>query len=510
VRAVSFFGSPVEEPPTFEVLMSVRVRFAPSPTGFLHVGGARTALFNYLFARRERGTFVLRIEDTDAARSTEESLRAILDGLHWLGLTWDEGPGAGGSHGPYVQSERRELYQGEAEALLEAGRAYRCFCTPEELEERRAAQLARGEPPRYDGRCRDLDDAARARFLAEGRRPALRFRLEEEGEVAWEDVVRGRVAFRGDVLDDFVILRSDGNPTYNFAAVVDDHAMAITHVVRGDDHISNTPRQILIYRAAGWTLPTFAHVPMILGGDGSRLSKRHGATSVSAYRELGYLPSAMVNFLALLGWSFDGERELFTLAELEEVFRLDRVGSNPAVFNLEKLEWMNGQHLKRLSEEDKVVLVSAFLRERGWDLDGRDPEWLRGLVHAIGDRLKTLADAETYGAFALRDTLEMDPEAWKTVIDRTGAGDHLKRLAERIEADGAFTTESLEKLTRGLAQELGIKAGELMGAARVALTGRRVAPGLFEVMWLLGKSRCVGRLEDAAARWVRETRHARA
>jgi glutamyl/glutaminyl-tRNA synthetase len=218
----------------------------------------------------------------------------------------------------------------------------------------------------------------------------------------------------------------------------------------------------------------------------------------------------MVNFLALLGWSYDGERELFTLAELEEVFRLDRVGSNPAVFNLEKLEWMNGQHLKRLAEEEKVALVRAYLGERGWNLDGHDPEWLRALVRAIGDRLKTLADAETYGAFALRETLEMDPEAWKTVIDRTGAGDHLKRLAERIAADGAFTTESLEKLTRGLAQELGIKAGELMGAARVALTGRRVAPGLFEVMWLLGKSRCVGRLEDAAARWAQETRPARA
>jgi glutamyl-tRNA synthetase len=288
--------------------MSVRVRFAPSPTGHLHVGGARTALYNYLHAKRNGGVFILRIEDTDAARSTPESLDAIYDGLRWLGLTWDEGPEVGGPHGPYFQSERRDLYRRHADALLASGRAYPCYCTAAELEERRAAQMSRGEPPRYDGRCRTLDAAGRAKMEAEGRGAALRFALPGPGEVAWEDVIRGRVAFRNEVLDDFVLLRSDGLPTYNFACVVDDQAMEISDVIRGDDHISNTPRQLLLYQALGFAMPRFAHVPMILGDDGSRLSKRHGATSVAAYRDLGYLPEAMVNFLALLGWSFDGQR----------------------------------------------------------------------------------------------------------------------------------------------------------------------------------------------------------
>src|SRR5437667_4969927 len=363
--------------------MSVRVRFAPSPTGFLHVGGARTALFNYLFARVQGGTFILRIEDTDAARSTGEALTAILASLRWLVVPWDEGPEAGGGHGPYFQSERRDLYHRHAGELRAAGRAYPCYCTAAELEERRAAQLARGEPPRYDRRCRALDAAGRGRLEAEGRTPALRFALPDTGETSWEDIVRGRVSFQNSVLDDFVLLRSDGLPTYNFACVVDDHAMAITHVIRGDDHISNTPRQILLDQAFDWTPPVFAHVPMILGPDGARLSKRHGATSVASYRDLGYIPEAMVTFLALLGWSFDGQRELFTLAELEQVFRLERVGSNPAVFNLEKLEWMNGQHLKRLPPDERTRRVVEFLSARGYDLSLNPPGWTQALVGAI-------------------------------------------------------------------------------------------------------------------------------
>jgi len=489
--------------------MSVRVRFAPSPTGFLHVGGARTALFNDLFARANGGTFILRIEDTDAARSTEESLAAILEGMRWLGLTWDEGPGAGGSHGPYFQSERRGFYERHAKVLLDTGRAYPCYCTAAELEERREAQIKRGQPPRYDGRCRTLDAAARARLQGEGRGAALRFAMPPSGETAWDDVVRGRVAFQNEVLDDFVLMRSDGLPTYNFACVVDDHEMAISHAIRGDDHISNTPRQILLYEALGWTPPAFAHVPMILGADGTRLSKRHGATAVAAYRDLGFLPEAMVNFLALLGWSFDGQRELFTLAELEQAFKLDRVGSNPAVFNLEKLEWMNGQHLKRLPEEERTRRAMEFLTARGHDLTGRSPEWQAALVRAIGDRLKTLMDAERYGAFALREQVEMDEVAWAEVRERPEVGSRLEALAARLEGDPEFSLASLERETRGLAAELGIKAGELMATARVALTGRKVAPGLFEVMWLLGRERAVARLRDAAARWAAETQQGR-
>jgi len=481
--------------------MSVRVRFAPSPTGYLHVGGARTALFNYLFARVRGGTFILRIEDTDAARSTEASLTAILDGLRWLGLAWDEGPGAGGGYGPYLQSERAERYRKHAEILTARGAAYPCFCTPEELEARREAQLGRGEPPRYDGRCRSLDDAARAARRSEGLGSALRFALPRAGETAWNDVVRSRVAFQNEVLDDFVLLRSDGLPTYNFACVVDDHEMEISHVIRGDDHISNTPRQILLYQAFGWTPPEFAHVPMILGADGSRLSKRHGATSVEAFGDLGYIAPALVNFLALLGWSFDGQRELFTLAELEKLFTLERVGTNPAIFNLEKLEWMNGQYLKQMSVEERTRLSAAWLERRGYDLSARSAEWKATLIGSIGDRLKTLADAERYGAFALRDALEIDEAAWAELLAKDEVAPRLEALAARLEGLAEFSLAETERVTRALAVELGIKAGELIGIARIALTGRKVSPGIFEVMWLLGRERCLERLRSAARRW---------
>jgi len=489
--------------------MSVRVRFAPSPTGYLHVGGARTALYNYLFARGQGGAFVLRIEDTDAARSTPEALGAILESLEWLGLRWDEGPGVGGPHGPYFQSERRDRYQVRARALTEAGAAYPCYCTAEELEKRRQSQLARGEASRYDGRCRGLDAAARARHEADGRVAALRFALPGPGETGWDDVVRGEVSFRNDVLDDFVILRSDGLPTYNYACVVDDHEMEITHVIRGDDHISNTPRQLLLYRAFGWTPPAFAHVPMILGEDGTRLSKRHGATSVAAYRDLGYVPEGLVNFLALLGWAYDGQREIFTLAELEQLFRLERVGSNPAIFNPAKLEWVNAQHLRMLKEEERVARVVQFLESRGYALGARSPEWRTALVRTIGDRLKTLADAETQADFAFRDQMEMDPAAWAEFLDRPEVAPRLRRLGERVRADAEFSLASLESLTRALSVELGIKAGELIGLMRIALTGRKVSPGIFEVMWLLGKERALARLDQAAARWEREQPGAR-
>ena len=478
--------------------MSVRVRFAPSPSGYLHVGGARTALYNFLFARGRGGSFILRVEDTDAARSTEESVRAILDSLRWLGLTWDEGPVAGGPHAPYFQAQRRELYHRHAAALRAGGRAYPCWCTPEELEQRREQQIARGEPPRYDGRCRTLDAATRARHEAEGRPAALRFALPGAQEVAWDDVVRGRVAFQSELLDDFVLLRSDGLPTYNYACVVDDHEMEITHVVRGDDHISNTPRQLLLYRAFDWAPPVLAHVPMILGEDGSRLSKRHGATSVEAFRDLGYLPEALTNFLALLGWAYDGRTELFSLEELTRLFTLEKVGANPAVFNLEKLEWMNGQHLKRLPEEQRVAEVKRFLGARGHELARRSDEWWTVLVRAIGDRLKTLMDAERYGAFALREELELDEAAWDEARRKPEAGARLAALADALERVADWGLEPLERETRSLATSLGVKAGEVIGLARVALTGRKVSPGIFEVMWLLGRERTLERLRAAA------------
>ena len=485
--------------------MSVRVRFAPSPTGYLHVGGARTALYNYLFARARGGTFGLRIEDTDAERSTDASVDAILAGMRWLGLAWDEGPEAGGDHGPYFQTQRRQLYRAYAERLEAAGHAYPCWCTAEELEARRAAQAERGEDPKYDGRCRDLATAERDRRRASGAPFALRFALPGPGETAWDDVVRGRVAFRNDVLDDFVLVRSDGLPTYNFACVVDDLEMRITHVIRGDDHISNTPRQLLIYAALGATPPVFAHASMILGPDGKRLSKRHGATSVEAFGDLGIVPEGMVNFLALLGWAYDGKQELFSLAELERVFTLEKVGANPAVFDTQKLEWVNAQHLKRLDETERVRRVEAFLAARGRDLSACTSEWRTLFVRALGDRLRTLADAESVGAFALDEALSIEADAWADLAARAQAGPLLDALADRLAADAEFSLASLEAGTRALAGERGVKAGELIGAARVALTGRKASPGIFEVMALLGRERCVERLRAAAARWAADS-----
>ncbi len=486
--------------------MSVRVRFAPSPTGHLHVGGARTALYNYLFARRMGGTFVLRIEDTDAERSTDASVQAIFNGMRWLGLTWDEGPGVGGEYGPYLQTERRALYDEYAARLEAMGRAYPCFCTPEELETRRAEQLARGEDPRYDGRCRTLTAEERAARRARGLVPALRFaKPEADEEVAWEDIVRGRVSFQSAVLDDFVLVRGDGLPTYNFACVVDDVSMRITHVIRGDDHISNTPRQLLIYRALGATEPVFAHASMILGPDGKRLSKRHGATSVEAFGELGILPEGMINFLALLGWALDGKTELFTLAELEQVFALERVNPNPAVFDTQKLEWVNAQHLKRLEESDRIARIVGFLAAHGHNVRAHGDAWCATFVRALGDRLRTLADALDVGAFALEAEPAMTSEAWDELVQKPLAGPRLAALAEKLAAVPDWTLEGVEAATRGLAAELGVKPGEVIAPARVALTGRKAAPGIFEVIWLVGRERSLGRLRAVAARWQAES-----
>ncbi len=485
--------------------MSVRVRFAPSPTGHLHVGGARTALYNYLFARAHGGTLVLRIEDTDAERSTEASVQAILNGMRWLGLAWDEGPGMGGPHGSYFQSQRRALYDAYAERLVQAGRAYPCYCTPEELEARRQQQLERGEDPRYDQRCRSLSPAERAARATTGPRPALRFALPDPEEVAWEDVVRGRVSFQSAVLDDFVLVRSDGLPTYNFACVVDDLEMRITHVIRGDDHISNTPRQILLYRAVAAQVPVFAHASMILGSDGKRLSKRHGATSVEAFGDLGILPEALVNFLALLGWALDGKTELFSLAELERLFTLERVNPNPAVFDTQKLEWINAQHLKRLDEADRVGRVMAFLSARGHRIADRGPAWCAAFVRTLGERVRTLADAEEVGAFALHEELRMEPEAWDELLARPAAAERLESLAERLMGVQDWSLAGIESATRSLATEAGVKAGEVISPARVALTGRKAAPGIFEVIELLGRDRSVSRLRSAALRWRGES-----
>ena len=477
----------------------VRVRFAPSPTGYLHVGGARTALFNYLFARRHGGSFVLRSEDTDRERSTKEAVEAIFEGLRWLGLTWDEGPDAGGAYGPYFQSERLKEYQTAADRLLAEGKSYRCFCDPEALKSRREAQLARGEPPKYDRTCHRLSREDSDRRAAAGEPFAIRF-LMPDGTTSWEDEVRGTVAFQNAVLDDLVILRSDRHPTYNFAAVVDDAAMEITHVLRGDDHISNTPRQIQIYRALGLAEPRFGHVPMILGPDGTRLSKRHGATSVTEYRDAGFLPEAMVNFLALLGWAYDGEREIFTLEELTQVFSLDRISKNPAIFNHEKLEWMNGEYFRALPLARRADLVLEHVRATGALPEAAlaDRGLVERAVEAVGDRMKRPEHFLDYAAFLFVEEVEPDPAAWTELQAKPQASDRLAKLAQVLEEVPSFEHDPIEQAVRGLAKAEGVKAGDVIMPARIALTGKKVTPGIFDVILLLGRERSVARLRRAA------------
>ena len=479
----------------------VRVRFAPSPTGYLHVGGARTALFNYLFARRHRGTFILRIEDTDRERSTEESVGAIFEGLRWLGLHWDEGPDVGGPQGPYFQSQRLAGYAAAAARLLEEGKAYRCFCDPEELKQRREAALKRGEPPKYDRTCLRLAPEVAERRAAAGEPFAIRFRIPD-GETAWEDGVRQEVRFQNATLDDLVILRTDLHPTYNFAAVVDDSAMKISHVLRGDDHISNTPRQIQIYRALGLTPPEFAHVPMILGPDGTRLSKRHGAQSVTEFRDAGYLPEAMVNFLALLGWAYDGERELFTLAELEQHFSLARVSKNPAIFNYEKLEWMNGEYFRALPLSRRAELVREHLRATGEAPDAvrADPEFLERAVAAVGDRMKRPQQFLDYAGYLFVPRIVPEAAPWAELQAKPQAAARLRKLADLVAGTTPFEHDTLDRAARALAGSEGIKFGDLVMPARIALTGKKVSPGIWDVMLLLGRDRTVTRLRGAADR----------
>ena len=457
----------------------VRVRFAPSPTGYLHVGGARTALYNWLFARHHGGGFILRIEDTDPARSTEESAGAIMDGLSWLGLEWDEF---------YRQAERLRLYQEYAEQLLKEGKAYHCYCTPEELEERRKAALAAGRPPKYDGRCREW---------AMGSNPAaIRFRMPEGGRTAFDDLIHGEVAFDDSELDDFVLLRSDGFPTYNFAVVVDDILMEITHVIRGNDHLSNTPKQLKLYEALGFPPPRFAHLPMILGPDRTRLSKRHGATSVQSYRELGYVSEAIVNYLARLGWSY-GDQEVFSREELVRYFTLERVGRTPAVFDPSKLLWLNGYYIRRTEPQQLLRLLQPFWEEAGVrreELSEKDVSWLERVVRLFQERAKTLQELVGSARICFGGAMKPDPQTKAAYLHPEAVG-RLRELRLKLEAIPDFTTPTLEAFLRDFAAERGIKLVEIAQPLRVALTGKTVSPPIFEVMEILGRSLCLQRLE---------------
>jgi glutamyl-tRNA synthetase len=478
-------------------MQGVRVRFAPSPTGYLHVGGARTALFNWLFARRHGGVFVLRIEDTDLERSSPEMVDGILDGMRWLGLDWDEGPLVGGPFDPYFQSERLDRHRAMAAQLVKDGKAYYCYCTTEELKAKRDAAEAAGSAWKYDRTCRRLTPSEIATREAAHRPRAVRF-LVPYGAIRFDDLVHGPIEFDSANLEDFVILRADHQPTYHLSVVSDDVEMKITHVVRGDDHISNTPKQVLLYGAIGAAVPAFAHVPLILGPDKKRLSKRHGATSVMEYARQGYLPEAMANFLALLGWSpGSGDRELFTRQELAEVFDLSGISGGSAVFNPEKLDWFNQQYIVTLAPEELTARIRPLLEAAGfWDasfLAGRHG-WFFSVLELLKPRAKRLEDFVTMGQYFFSDDVGYDEAAVAKHVKADGMVAHLHAVDSAIRSLEAFDPESLEAAIRAVADARGVKAGTLIQAIRVAVSGRTATPGLFEVLSLLGRDRVHHRL----------------
>ncbi len=461
--------------------MTVRVRFAPSPTGTLHIGGARTALFNWLFARNQKGTFLLRIEDTDRERSTKEYERSILEGLTWLGMDWDEEP--------IYQSQRMDLYKKHVERLLAEGKAYRCYCTTEELEEKRQQAIAESRKPGYDDKCRHRTDHPDLPFT-------IRFRTPQEGTTSFHDICRGTITFENKELEDLIIARSDGTPTYNFVVVVDDVTMKMTHIIRGDDHINNTPKQVLLYQAMGYPLPEFAHLPMIHGPDGKKLSKRHGATSVIEYQDMGMLPEAVVNYLARLGWAC-GDQEIFTRDELIAKFDLDAVGKSPSIFDMEKLTWVNSEHLAKYSNEELVTLTEPFIEKLGLRI--QDRAYATAVVAIERERGKTLKELAEVSAFFFRDEIHIDPPAAARWLKK----EHIERLQllrDRFAALDQFTTESLTAIFEDMIQETGLKLLKFAQPARVALTGTTASPGIFEVMTILGKDRVLKRLDAAIAK----------
>jgi glutamyl-tRNA synthetase len=475
---------------------TVRTRFAPSPTGYLHVGNARTALYSYLFARRHNGRFVMRIEDTDAERNVEQGAEAIVEALRWLGLDWDEGYAKGGPHGPYVQTERLDRYRAATNALVAQGDAYPCYCTTEELAQRRKEAEARGLPTGYDGHCRRLSAEQVRAYEAEGRRPAVRFRLPDEGETVVEDLIRGTVRFDNATLTDFVILRANGIPTYLLSAVFDDLDMGVTHVIRGEDLFPATPSQVHVFRALGQPVPPrFAHLPLIVGADRKKLSKRRDRVAVQAFQADGYLPEAMVNYLALLGWSLDDHTELFTLQELERLFSLERVSRNPAAFDSRKLDALNGHYMRRLEPEEFVRRALPFVRAAGFA--DADPALLARAAPLVVERVTRLDEVAGMVGFLLTDPVELDQAAAAKVLNEEGRG-FLVDAAKRLETVEPWTAAAVEATLRGLQEERQLKPKTAFQPVRLAVTGRLVSPPLFESMELLGKARSLARLERAA------------
>ncbi len=480
-------GEIMEKPP--------RVRFAPSPTGLLHVGNARTALFNFLFARQQGGAFILRLEDTDAERSTPEAERTILEDLRWLGLDWDEGPEKPGEFGPYRQSERLEIYRRFANDLLEKGKAYRCYCTPEELEEKRKRFLAKGIPPKYDGRCRNLSPEEERALAAEGRPASLRFKVEAR-RVEFEDLVKGRVSYDALGIGDFIILRSDGIAPYNFAVVVDDALMKVTHVIRGEDHLTNTPRQILLSQALGFSPPKFGHLSMILGPDRSPLSKRHGATAVSHFREEGYLPQGLVNYLALLGWSSEDHQEIFGVEELIHKFSLKRVSRSSAIFDFDKLKWVNRAHMKALGAERILPRVSPFLKKAGIPVEEKSGDWVCASLDLF------LGEADTLAALAEETKVFFDQgfsleSGAREVVAKKENQKVLQGFLEELSGVEEFTAERFKPFMASLGKRVERSGRGLYLPLRVALTGKTHGPELDRVLAVLGKERARQRVASA-------------
>lgn len=463
--------------------MTIRVRFAPSPTGYLHIGGVRAALYNYLFARHNKGRFILRIEDTDRSRSTEDSINAIIEGMKWLGLDWDEGP--------FRQTDRLSIYKEYAEKLLSEGKAYYCYCTPEELEQRRKDALSKGAVPKYDGRCRELKNPPK------DRKPAIRFKTPKEGQIIVDDLIKGKVVFDNIQLDDLIIMRSDGIPTYNFTVVIDDATMGMTHVIRGDDHLNNTPRQVNIYNALGYPIPKFGHLPMILGSDKTRLSKRHGATSVMAYKDMGYLPEAMINYLVRLGWSFK-DQEIFGLEELIEKFSLESVGKAAAVFNPEKLLWLNSHYINVGDPNRLARLLMPFLINEGIIKSEADVDiaYLAKAVTSLKERNRTLVELANSARYFLTDDIKWDEKAVAKFLTPENKL-LLNELTEKLKKVEPFNHAEIEKAFNELKDEKGLKLGQIAQPVRVAITGSTVSPGIFEVIEIIGKERIIRRLERA-------------
>ena len=487
---------------------NVRVRFAPSPTGKLHIGGARTAIYNWAFARANGGTFILRIDDTDPTRSTDENTQIILRAMRWLGLDWDEGPEVGGDFGPYAQTERLDMYKEAAQKLWDAGRAYPCFCTTEQLAQDRAEAQARKDPFQgYQRRCRDLSREETQARIDAGEPYVLRIKVPaDRGDVVIHDAVHGDVTFDAKELDDFVIFRSDGTPTYNFATVVDDAMMGITHVIRGDDHLSNTPRQVMVYEALEAPVPTFAHISMILGADGKKLSKRHGATSVEEYRDAGYLSDAFVNYLALLGWSLDGETTVIPRDVLASQFSLERISKNPATFDPKKLDWMNAEYINAMSDADFAdQIMLPELHEAGLIGDGfeADEAWVDALAAIVKPRTKMPADAAVVAApvFATAQTLEYDEKSVAKGLAKEGMGAVLDAAREALDAvaGDAWTPEAIDGALEPLPEQLDAKKCIVFQAVRVAVCGNMVSPPLGETMALVGKDDCLARIDRARA-----------